>query len=254
MISASRSPANVGAAVAPHSSAIMAPMTRLAAPPAPGFAPRTLLARGALTLAFSVSAIVALVALASGFGILALPFEMWLLDQRLPAVFRVHMVASALALLLLPAAIGWRHRPRLHRRIGWLLGAFVVLGGLSAFPVAIISHSSVAARAGFFVQGLVWLGLFAAAIAAIRNGERARHVQLMLAMTAVTTGAVWFRLITGSAIAFGWPFEVTYALASWVAWIVPLTLVIAHRRRLTAWAFRPPPARASTVAAQPANA
>jgi Predicted membrane protein (DUF2306) len=166
---------------------------------------------------------------------------MSLVDRRLPGIFRIHMLASAIVLVLLPVALSLRFRPRLHRRIGWLLGAFVVAGGLTALPVAIFSYSWWPARAGFFVQGLIWLWLFVAAVQSIRRGERARHAHLMLAMAAVTTGAVWFRVLTGSAILFDLPFEPIYAASAWIAWLVPLVLVWRYAERLDAWAFRLPP-------------
>jgi hypothetical protein len=139
------------------------------------------------------------------------------------------MLSSALALLLAPIVIALRHRPKFHRPLGRLLGAFVVIGGLTALPVAVLSHSPPLARTGFFVQGLVWLYLFGAAYAAVRKRDIHRHVQLMMAMVAVTTGAVWFRVITGTAIAFNLPFEQAYALAAWVGWAAPLTLVLFRR-------------------------
>lgn len=166
---------------------------------------------------------------------------MTLVDRRLPVVFRVHMLASAVVLLLLPVALAARFNPRLHRRIGWTLGAFVVAGGLTALPVAIFSYSSWPARAGFFVQGAVWLGLFYAAVVAIRRGDRGRHAHRMLAMAAVTTGAVWFRIFTGSAILFDLPFEPIYAASAWLAWLIPLALVWRYAEQLDRWAFQFPP-------------
>jgi hypothetical protein len=205
-------------------------------------APRlSLAARATIALGLALSMIVAVVALGSGTGAIALPFEMSLVDRRLPVVFRIHMVASAIVLALLPMAIALRFRPKLHRKIGWTLGAFVVAGGLTAIPVAIFSYSSAAARAGFFVQGIVWLWLFYAAVVAIRRGDRGGHAHLMLAMAAVTTGAVWFRILTGSAILFDWPFEPIYAASAWAAWAVPLALVWRYAEALDAWAFQLPP-------------
>ena len=151
---------------------------------------------------------------------------MFVLAERMPVVFKAHMVSSAVALLLIPAVIAMRRRPDVHRMLGRVLGAFVVIGGLTALPVAIFSHSSFVARAGFFVQGLVWMSLLAAAILAIRKGDRARHVSLMLAMAAVATGAVWFRLMIGSAIYFHLPFEPVYSAAAWFGWLVPLAIVL----------------------------
>jgi hypothetical protein len=217
-------------------------MMRWTMPPSPALAePRlTLAARGTIAAGLMLSLIVALVALGSGTGAIALPFEMSLVDRRLPVVFRVHMLASAIVLLLLPVVVAVRFRPQLHRKIGWTLGAFVVVGGLTALPVAIFSYSSWPARAGFFVQGIVWLWLFYAAVVAIRRGDRGRHAHLMLAMAAVTTGAVWFRLITGSAILLELPFEPIYAAASWIAWMIPLALVWRYAEALDRWAFQLP--------------
>lgn len=151
---------------------------------------------------------------------------MFLLAERVPFVFRAHMAASALALLFLPFVIAVRHKPHLHRALGRLLGVFVVIGGLTALPVAVLSSSGELARAGFFVQGLVWLALFWTGWRAIRGRDRRRHAEAMLAMTAVTTGAVWFRLITGTAIMTGLPFEATYAFAAWAGWLIPMSLVL----------------------------
>lgn len=150
---------------------------------------------------------------------------MFLLSERVPIVFRAHMLSAAVALLLLPATIHFRKRPDLHRLLGRTLGGFVVLGGLTALPVAILSASSPLARAGFFVQGLVWLWLLAHGWRAIRRGERETHAKFMLTMAAVTTGAVWFRLLTGTAILLHLPFEATYAVAAWAGWMVPLAIV-----------------------------
>lgn len=166
---------------------------------------------------------------------------MSLIDRRMPVVFRIHMLSSAIVLLVLPVVIAIRFRPWFHRRIGWALGAFVVVGGLTALPVALFSTSSLPARTGFFVQGIVWLWLFYAAVACIRRGDRQRHAQLMLAMAAVTTGAVWFRLATGTALLLDLPFEAVYAAAAWLAWIVPLALVWRYADALDRWAFMTPP-------------
>ena len=168
---------------------------------------------------------VGVVALASGSGFIALPYEMFVLDQRVPVVFRLHMLSSAMALLMLPVVIGLRHRPSLHRKLGRVLGLFVIIGALTALPVAILSHSSDAARAGFFVQGLVWLALLTGGLMAIRRRDRVTHARFMMAMAAVATGAVWFRLMTGTAIMLKLPFEESYALASWLGWLIPLTIV-----------------------------
>ena len=62
-----------------------------------------------------------------------------------------------------------------------------------------------------------------------------------MSMAAVTTGAVWFRVLTGTAILFDLPFEPIYAASAWIAWLVPLALVLRYAEALDAWAFRIPP-------------
>ena len=159
---------------------------------------------------------------------------MFVLTERMPFVFSAHMLTSAVALLLMPAVVATRHRPQYHRMLGRLVGAFVVAGGLTALPVAIFSDSAFSARAGFFVQAVVWVYLLARGVRAIRSGDRQTHAFFMLAMFAVATGAVWFRLLTGSAIVLQLPFEPIYAASAWLGWLIPLTFVIAYRTRLTA--------------------
>ena len=150
---------------------------------------------------------------------------MFELAGRMPNIFRAHMVTSAAALLLGPVVILLRHRPNDHRMLGRVVGAFVLAGGLTALPVAIFSNSSSVARAGFFAQGLVWLYLLVRGVSAIRAHDRRTHGRLMLAMYAVATGAVWFRVMTGTAIALHLPFAEIYAAAAWLGWMIPLTMV-----------------------------
>jgi hypothetical protein len=174
------------------------------------------------------------VAIGSGTGFIALPFEMFELAGRAPILFPAHMISGALALLLAPIVIALPRRPKLHKPLGRLLGAFVVIGGLTALPVAVMSHSPSLARAGFFAQGLVWLYLLAAAVGAVRARDIRRHSELMIAMVAVTTGAVWFRVITGTAIVLDLPFEPIYALSAWIGWTVPLAIVVSKPRLVAA--------------------
>jgi hypothetical protein len=172
----------------------------------------------------------ALFALASGLGLLPLPYQLFLVWQRLPIAFPLHMIASGLALILILIAVFTRHRGHFHRAVGRIAAVCVVVGGSTALFVALASEASVAARAGFFVQGLAWLALLVAAVAAIRCGDRALHARLMGAMACVASGALWLRLVTGGAIALNLPFEPVYAVAAWACWLLPLTIVLAVTR------------------------
>ena len=106
----------------------------------------------------------------------------------------------------------------------FLAAACVALGGITALMVAGASEATVAARAGFFVQGLAWLTLLALAVVAIRRGDVTRHAALMLAMAAVAFGAILLRLVVAGANAAGFPFDSTYRVAAWACWLVPLAV------------------------------
>jgi hypothetical protein len=175
---------------------------------------------------------VALGAIALGLGLLPLPYPLFLVLQRLPAAFPLHMIASGLALILIPIAAFLRRRRGVHRAVGRAAAVCVAIGGTTALLVAMASEATVAARAGLFVQGLVWLVLLAAAVMAIRRGAVACHARLMIAMAAVASGAIWLRLTVYGAVAAGLPFDPVYAAGTWVCWMVPLALAAAASRRL----------------------
>ena len=159
----------------------------------------------------------AVLAVQSGLGLTPLPYPLFVVLQKLPLVFPLHMIASGVALILIPAAILARGHRRLHRTLGRLTAACVMLGGLTVLLVATASEASVAARAGFFVQGLVWIALLLAAITAIRRNNRALHARCMIAMACVASGAPWLRLVMAMTTTLGWPFDLSYAIASGVS-------------------------------------
>jgi hypothetical protein len=174
-----------------------------------------------------------LVAVGEGAGGLALPFNLHLVDQELPGIFRLHMLASGAAMLLIPLTIFLRRHRSWHRLLGRVAAAAVVIGALTSLPVAAASHSVAMARAGFFAQGVVWLTLIALGVIAIRRKQIARHQRLMLAMAAVASGAIWVRLGTTVATSCDLPFDPIYGCVAWAGWMVPLALVSMFPLRLT---------------------
>src|SRR5215813_5148346 len=188
---------------------------------------------GILVLIVSLLVIpVALVAIALGLGLLQLPYELVIVLQRRPIAFPLHMVASGIALILIPIAAWARRRRDLHRAVGRAAAICVAAGGASALVVALASEATAVARAGFFVQGVVWLALLAAAFTAIHCGNVARHAQLMIAMAAVASAAVWLRLVIYGAVFAGLPFDPVYAAAAWACWMAPLGLAAMASRPL----------------------
>jgi len=72
----------------------------------------------------------ALVAIALGLGLRPLPYELFAVLQRLPLAFPLHMIASGAALILVPIAAFARPRRGIHRALGRMAAAAVVIGGL----------------------------------------------------------------------------------------------------------------------------
>jgi hypothetical protein len=167
----------------------------------------------------------AVIALAEGAALLPLPFNLHLVDLRLPGIFKLHMLASGAALLLIPLVIAVRRDRAWHRPLGRITAVLVLLGALTALPVAVASHSVPMARAGFFAQGITWLALIVMGVVAIRKRQFADHAQLMLAMAAVASGALWVRLTTAVATSYDLPFDQVYGCVAWLGWMVPLALV-----------------------------
>ncbi|MGE0024444.1 MAG: DUF2306 domain-containing protein [Hyphomicrobium sp.] len=186
-----------------------------------------LLLVAAICASISLALPTGVVALAQSFGAIPLPFNLHVVDVRLPGVFKLHMLAGGAALLLIPLVILLRARRAWHRPLGRIAVGFVVVAAVTSFPVAYESTSPFVARLGFVAQGSVWLALVAAGIGAIRRKERARHATLMLAMTAVASGAIWVRLTTAIATSWDLPFDPVYSCATWLGWLIPLALVLA---------------------------
>jgi hypothetical protein len=176
----------------------------------------------------------ALLAIALGLKLRPLPYELFLVLQRQPVAFPVHMVASGLALIFIPIAAFARRWRGVHRAAGWLAATAVIVGALTALPVALASEAGLAARAGLFAQGVMWLALLANAILAIRRGAVLRHARFMLAMAAVASGAIWLRLTMAMANRLDLPFDTAYAVAAWACWLVPLA-VAAMPWNLSRW-------------------
>lgn len=156
-----------------------------------------------------------------------LPFNLHVVDQRLPGIFKLHMLASGAVLVLIPLVIATRRTRAWHRPLGRVTAVLVIAGALTSFPVAYESTSVLPARIGFAAQGIVWLGLVVAGVIAIRRKDRARHAALMLAMAAVASGAIWVRLTTAVVTAWDLPFDPIYACATWLGWLIPLALALA---------------------------
>ena len=178
----------------------------------------------------SLAAFVAVAALGSAMGMPPLPEELAVLDQRLPGIFRVHMTASALALMLLPLILLLRHQRSLHRVLGRIGAVLLLVGAATAVPTALQSEAVPMARAGFLAQAILCLLFVIGAVKAIRAHDVQRHAQLMMRVSALVFGAVVLRIMMAVAMSFGLPFDPTYAVVAWLSWLLPLIGVLIWPR------------------------
>jgi hypothetical protein len=171
------------------------------------------------------------VALLEALGGVPLPLALEGLADRLPFVFRLHMAASSLALPGIILALILQKGTLFHRWAGRLALAFVLAGGISALPTALLSDAIGPARLGFFAQGLAWLALAGLGWRSIRRGRVGSHRALMLMMAAVASGALWLRALLAPVQWIIVDFEAYYAALAWISWLVPLAAAAVFVRR-----------------------
>jgi hypothetical protein len=144
--------------------------------------------------------------------------------ELMPWLFPLHMIAGGLVLLLIPATILLRHRPRWHRPMGRITALVVLVAGLTAFPVALIAPVTRVSAWGFAAQGATWLVLLGLGLRNIWLKRLRAHRAAMLLMAATTTGAVLFRVYLALWAILGdlRHYELFYAIDAWIAWSLPL--------------------------------
>lgn len=182
--------------------------------------------RALALVVLALAASVGIAALGSAIGMPPLPEPLAELDLRLPGIFKIHMVASGLGLILLPCILLLRHRPSLHRVLGRLGAGLLFVGAVTSLPSALESEAVPVARLGFLAQGVLCLVFLVGGVRAIWRRDFQRHAQLMMRMGALVSGAVVLRALMAVAMTLGWPFNSTYAALAWLSWGLPLAMVM----------------------------
>jgi hypothetical protein len=159
--------------------------------------------------------------------------------ELLPWLFPLHMLAGGLVLLLIPATILARNRPRWHRPLGRITALTVLTAGLTAFPVALIAPVTPVSAWGFAAQGAVWLVLLTIGLRNVHLRRFQAHRAAMLLVAATTTGAVFFRIYLALWAIFGsfHHYEAFYAADAWIAWTLPLAACAIFLKRTGASPF-----------------
>ena len=142
-----------------------------------------------------------------------------------------HVLSGAVALMVGPVQL-WlgarRQRLALHRKLGILYLATVLLGSLSAFYLAATTQVSWVFGLGLGALGLAWVLTTGIAYVAILRRMILQHQEWMIRSYVVTFAFVMFRLFFGvmEAAEVGTVVERLNA-ASWFCWAVPLLIAEA---------------------------
>jgi uncharacterized membrane protein len=135
-----------------------------------------------------------------------------------------HIVAGSLALVVGPIQLwsGLRRRSlRLHRWLGRLYVASVLVGGLAAFSLASRTEASAAHAISLTVLGMAWWITTGIAWLAIRRRQIRRHQLWIVRSYIVTFSFVTFRWWAELGALRGLGSE-PVAVLVWLSWVVPL--------------------------------
>lgn len=174
-----------------------------------------------------------------------------LLQNRLwQAFFYTHIAMGGVALLA-----GWsqfmprfraRHLP-LHRALGKIYVAAVLLGGLSGLYIAYYATGGLVSALGFGALAILWLGTTWKAYDLIRKRAPIEHRVWMIRSYALCFAAVtlrlWLPLFTAG---FKLPFYDAYPIIAWLCW-VPNLVVAEAIIRIRPWRKKAVPVAATGV-------
>lgn len=122
-------------------------------------------------------------------------------------------------------------RPVLHRRLGWLYVAAVLVSGIGGLLMAFVSDGGAVTHWGFGVLAVGWLTTTAAALRAILRGDTTTHERWMRRSYAFCFGAVTLRILLPLLLVAGLTFLTAYRIVSWASWLVNLAVLEWWLRR-----------------------
>jgi len=155
-----------------------------------------------------------------------------LVDNKVPLY--THMTVSAVAMALIPFQLWTRlrtARPRLHRYMGRVCFAAILLGGISVVPLALSMHIPAWGQYGFILGGAMWVCSAIIAVKFARQRNFRRHRWWMLVTAALIFTSVTLRVVFPMFRQLGYSFEIAYALVGWSSWMINLGA-------LSAWHYR----------------
>lgn len=175
------------------------------------------------SLAFIASAALPYYRLDPGKFMMYWPRRWWLLT---------HITGGIVALMSGPVQL-WlgltERRPALHRKLGVVYMAAIVVSSTAAYYLAFHTDISVVFGAGLASLATAWLITIGLAYVAVRRFLIEQHKEWMIRSYVITTAFVMFRVIVaGVAIVRGGDVPVSaLEIASWICWALPLVIAEA---------------------------
>ncbi len=132
-----------------------------------------------------------------------------------------HVFGSAIALAIGPLQFfpSIRQQPRIHRGIGFVYFASVLIAGVSGFALALIAYGGLSSRIGFGLGASIWLYTAFRALSAIRKRHFAEHEAWATRCFALTFAAVNLRVFLGLFFACRVEFDDFYPALGWISWV-----------------------------------
>ena len=189
-------------------------------------------------LAFAVAAYASTMLFAAEFR----PSLVRTLFSERPVAAFAHFMCGAIALVAGAFQLNSRLRARfiaVHRWLGRSYVVAVVIGGIAAFALALHSFGGQAARAGFGLLAVCWLGSTLNAYRHIRQGNLNLHRRWMIRSYALTLAAVTLRVYLPSSQLAGLPITVAYPVISWLCWVPNLLIAEWFVRSAQSFAMLP---------------
>ncbi|MCL8536437.1 DUF2306 domain-containing protein [Chryseobacterium gallinarum] len=155
-------------------------------------------------------------------------------NQIWKTAFFVHIIFGGISLF-----IGWRQfgstfrnkYVKLHRIIGRIYAAAVVISSVSAIYMGIYANGGIISSAGFISLGFVWLITTLAGIFHIRKGDVVKHRQFMIYSYACTFAAVtlrlWYPLLENITNDPG----SSYLAVAWLCWLPNLLVAYCINKK-----------------------
>ena len=142
----------------------------------------------------------------------------------------LHFVGGAVALAAGAFQLNGTLRSRriqLHRILGRIYVASVLIGAVSGLRLAIASQGGMLAHVGFGLLACAWLFTTIRGFLRIRSGNDIDHRAWMIRSYSLTFAAVTLRIYVPLSLAVGIPFEVAYPAIAWLCWVP--NIIIAER-------------------------